>query len=164
MNRPIDTRTTSSFRTLRFSSIDDCVAEIHRVVEAADQGKLRASGNWTGGQILAHLASWIEYGYEGFPIAAPPFFVRWILRWRLPKMLRDGLPRGVRIPRVEGGTTGVDSMETAEAATRLLNALQRLRTDPNAPHQSPAFGPMSHEDRIQLNLRHAELHLGFLAY
>jgi hypothetical protein len=65
---------------------------------------------------------------------------------------------------VEGGTTGIDDMESQAAAQRLLAALTRLKSPELAPHASPAFGPMSHEDRIRLNLRHAELHLGHLSY
>ena len=56
----------------------------------------------------------------------------------------------------------MDDMPVAEAGERLLKALERLEQDPNAPHISPAFGKMSHADRITLNLRHAELHLSFL--
>ncbi len=58
----------------------------------------------------------------------------------------------------------MDNMPTAEAGQRLLNALKRLQDGEEAQFHSPAFGPMSHEDRIRLNLRHAELHLGYLSY
>jgi hypothetical protein len=164
MASQVDTRATSDYRTLRFDSIDACGAEIHRILAADEDGTLRATGNWTPGQIMAHVASWIEYGYDGFPIGPPPFFVRWILRLRLRKMLEGGMPRGVRIPRVEKGTVGMDDMELSAAAERLLNALQRLKNRDEAKFDSPAFGPMSHDDRIKLNLRHAELHIGFFAY
>ncbi len=164
MASPVKTQTTPDHRTLRFRTLDDCTAEVQRILAADREGTLRARGNWTPGQVMSHVAAWIEYGYDGFPIRRPPFFVRWILRFRLRKMLREGMPRGVRIPGVEEGTTGMEKMATAAAATRLLAALERLRQGEEAKHDSPAFGPMSHEDRIELNLRHAELHLGFLAY
>ena len=114
--------------------------------------------------IEAHVAAWIEYGYEGYPIRQPPWFIRWILRWQLKKYLRDGMPKGVRIPGVEKGTFGMDEMQTLEAAERLKVSFQRLQSGEAAKFHSPAFGEMSHEDRIRLNLRHAELHLGFLNY
>lgn len=164
MTTPNDPRRTDAWRRLRFHSIEDCAAEVRRIAAADQAGVLRAHGAWTPGQVMAHVASWIEYAYEGFPIGRPPFFVRWMLRLRLRTMLDAGMPRGVRIPGVSDGTTGIDDMETAAAADRLLAALERLHSSEHAPHDSPAFGPMSHEDRIKVNLRHAELHLGYLSY
>jgi hypothetical protein len=160
----LGTQRPGGWRRLRFDSIEDCVAEVQRVVTADREGRLRTIGNWTAGQVMAHIASWIEYAYEGFPVARPPFFVRWMLRLRLKKILANGMPRGVRIPGLKDGTTGIDSMETAEAASRLLAALNRLGSSEKAGYDSPAFGPLSPEDRIRLNLRHAELHLGYLLY
>ena len=58
----------------------------------------------------------------------------------------------------------MDEMETIAAADRLKSAFERLQSGEPAKYDSPAFGKMSHEDRIELNLRHAELHLGFLVY
>jgi hypothetical protein len=131
---------------------------------ASTAGNLKTTGNWTPGEIMSHLANWIEYAYVGFPVKPPPFFIRWILRFRLRKMLRDGMPRGVKIPGVAGGTVGMENIETGEAARRLVAALERLKNDADAKFESPAFGAMSQQDRIALNLRHAELHLGFLSY
>lgn len=51
-------------RLLRFATIDDLLSEIERVMEANKQGRLCVLGSWTPGQILGHLAAWIEYGYE----------------------------------------------------------------------------------------------------
>lgn len=154
---------TAEFRKLRFESIDDCLTEISRIQAAHQAGTLRSTGNWTPGQTLAHVAAWIEYAYEGFPMKGPPFFLRWILRLRLPSMLRNGMPRGVRIPGVPQGTFGMDDLNVPQAVDRLIAALQRLASEEPARFESPAFGPMSHADRIRLNLRHAELHLGFLS-
>ncbi len=164
MTSPVDTRKSPEYRTLRFDSVDECISNVNQILAAAENEKLKATGNWTPGEIMTHLANWIGYAYDGFPIGPPPFFIRWILRLRLRKMLRDGMPRGVRIPGVEGGTAGMENIETIEAGRRLLAALERLKSDEEAKFDSPAFGPMSHQDRITLNLRHAELHLGFLTY
>ena len=164
MSEQIDTKQVTERRSLRFDSIDDCLAEIDRIVAAAQQGDLKALGNWTPGQVMAHLAAWIEYGYDGYPLKAPPFFVRWILRMQLKKMLNKGMPSGVRIPGIKEGTIGMDPMETGEAAERLRAAFARLQNRDEAKFDSPAFGKMSHDDRVLLNLRHAELHLSFLDY
>jgi hypothetical protein len=74
------------------------------------------------------------------------------------------MPAGVRIPGTKDGTFGTEPLSTSEGADRLRRAFQRLLSDEPARYDSPAFGPMSHADRIQLNLRHAELHLSFLRY
>ena len=150
------------YRKLRFNSIADVNSELDQIAELDKTGRLRTSGNWTAGQIMAHLAAWIEYGYEGYPIKSPPLFIRWFLRLRLPKMLESGMPRGVKIPGIPGGTIGADDIPTDQGIARLKRAFQRLETGEQAKHDSPAFGKMSHDDRIRLNLRHAELHLGYL--
>lgn len=162
MPESIDTKKAER-RQLRFESIDDCLTEINRIGEAAEQGTLTTFGNWTAGQVLAHVAAWIEYGYEGYPIKPPPFFVRWFLRLQLKSILKKGVPAGVRIPGVKNGTTGQDGMEIPAALDRVRAALDRL-TKEDGTHDSPAFGKMDHGDRILLNLRHAELHLSFLSY
>ena len=76
---------SSSYRKLRFDSIQECIDEVHRIAQAQEQGTLKASGNWTAGEVLSHVAAWIEYGYVGYPIKPLPFFIRWLLR---------SLPRG----------------------------------------------------------------------
>lgn len=149
-------------RELRFESIDDLIAELNRIEQAEALGQLQVLGKWSPGQIVSHLAAWIEYGWDGFPMKRPPFFVRWILSFMGKKFLRTGLPSGMRIPGVKGGTFGQDDVPLGQALARLRTALQRLKNGELAKFDSPAFGPLSHEDRIRLNLRHAELHLSFM--
>ncbi len=150
-------------RQLRFESIDEVLVEVDRIVAASHAGTLKAQGNWTAGQILAHLAAWIEYGYNGFPMKPLPWIVRSILRLTLPGMLKKGMRPGVMIPGISAGTTGQDDMPIDAAADRLRRALARLAAGEECPHDSPAFGKLSHDDRIRLNLRHCELHLSFLS-
>src|SRR5688572_10736600 len=95
----INTGTVKDRRKLRFNTVDDALEEIDRIVQADKAGTLQQTGNWTAGQIFGHLAAWLMYAYEGFPIGPPPFFIRWMLKMRKQRYLRDGLPAGVRIPR-----------------------------------------------------------------
>lgn len=161
MSQGLDT-TKAKRRQLRFESIDDLLADVVRIIEAEQAGTLRCSGNWSAGKTLGHLAAWVTYGYEGYPFKTPPFFIRWILRRKVKQFLTKGMPAGARIPGVQAGTYGVDELATNEGADRLRTALARLKTREPCPHDSPAFGRMSHDERIALNLKHAELHLGFL--
>jgi hypothetical protein len=155
----IDTGRVTNRRTLRFETIDQALAEVDRLVAAEREGRLTQLGNWTLGQALGHVAAWAEYGYVGFPIKAP-FFVRWILIWRKRKYLYDAMPAGVNIPRVAGGTLATEPMSLDEGVSRLRAIFERLMREPHT-HPSPIFGMLTHEESIAINLRHAELHLGF---
>ncbi len=156
----VNTRTAER-RSLSFKSIDDVLADVDRIVAAEKAGALRGSGNWTAGQTFGHLAAWIEYAYVGYPMRVP-WFIRWIVRRQLRKMLRTGMTAGVRIPNAEAGTYGVEQLSTDDGAARLRTALDRLKRGEPAKFDSPAFGPATLEERVLLNLRHAELHLSFL--
>jgi hypothetical protein len=158
--RPLDTGKVSGRRMLRFESIDEVMAEVDRLVEAERAGRLRKQGNWTLGQTLGHLACWAEYGYTGRPMKVP-FFIRWILKLRKQKFLYERTPAGVRIPRVEGGSLAIDPMPLDEAVERMRRVMERLKTEA-PPMPGAALGPLTHEESIAINLRHAELHLGFM--
>jgi len=158
----IETKTVQR-RRLHFSSIPDMIAEAERLATADKAGKLKALGNWTCGQIFNHLANWASYPYEGFPdrLRTPPWFIKPLLKMLKPKYLTKGMPQGVRIPKVEGGTVGNEPLSTEDGLKKLRLALDRL--DKQVPkHPSPAFGNMTHHEVKELNLRHAELHMGFL--
>lgn len=157
---PVDTGKVPGRRTLRFESIDQAMAEVDRLVEADRAGRLRRLGNWTLGQTLGHLATWTEYGYTGSPLKVP-FVIKWILRLRKRKFLYGPMRPGVKIPGVEGGTLATEPVPLDEALGRFRRVTQRLKTEaPTAPN--PVFGRLTHEESIAINLRHAELHLGFL--
>jgi hypothetical protein len=160
----IDTAKAVGRRKLWFDNVDELRAELERVEAADKAGRLKSLGNWTPGQILSHLAAWIEYADAGFPVPRPPWIIRCFLRWRLPAMLKHGMPVGVKIPRVPGGTTGADACTTAEGLARYQKALDRLTNGIPPKHESPAFGKLTFEQAVALNLRHAELHLGFLTF
>lgn len=155
---------TAGWRELRFQSLVELRAEVERLLVADRQGTLKVSGNWTAGQNLGHLASWIEWGFDGYPpsVKTPPWILRVVLKLMKHSMLNKPMRRGVRLPGVQGGTYGTEPCETQAGGARLLNALDRLKT--TAPrYPSLALGQLSHEEAIQLHLRHCELHLGFLS-
>lgn len=154
---------TTQRRSLRFNSIDEVAADLAAIAAADRAGTLRAVGNWTPGQVLSHVANWINYAYDGFPLKPAPWPIRMILRLRLKSMLAGRMPAGARIPGVEGGTAGADRVTAEEGIRRLQRALQRLASNEPAPHDSPGFGKLTDEQRVLLNLRHAELHLSFLS-
>ncbi len=157
----VNTAKVQDRRRLRFATLDELLADVERIVAADRAGTLRRTGNWTTGQTMNHIASWANFAYEGFPMRVP-WFIRIILKLKRAKYLRDGMPSGVRIPGTKEGTFATEPMGTDEAAEKLRRVVERLKAGEPAKHESPAFGPMSLEERIALNLRHAELHLSFL--
>ena len=156
--------TTAQPRTLSFTSIDQARAEVARLLAADCAGTLTTVGAWTAGQNFGHLASWIEWGFDGYPpsVKTPPWILRFILKLMKHSMLNKPMRRGVRLPGVQGGTYGTEVCETQAAGTRLLNALERLKTTPPR-FPSLALGELTLEEATKLHLRHCELHLGFLS-
>lgn len=147
-------------RKPQFRSADDVWADVERLIAADRAGTLRQTGNWTIGKSLGHLAAWINYPYDGYPMR-PPWFIKVLTRLMKKKFLYGGLQQGVRITRGGEGTYGVEPLSTDEGLSRYRQAWERLRKAP-PPVPNPLFGPLTHEEWIALHCRHAELHLGYL--
>jgi hypothetical protein len=157
----INTKKVRDRRKLRFESAEDVLRDAELLVEAARRGTLRATGNWSLGQALAHLATWVNMPFDGYPEMPRPAWwmrlLRPLITWWL---VNKGFPAGVRIAGVPGGTFGIVPCESDEGLERLREAFARLATE--APTQtSPAFGSLTREEWIKFHLRHAELHLSF---
>ncbi len=147
-------------RVVRFETVDQAIAEAERIARMAGEGKIEYLGNWDASQILNHVAAWAEYAYVPNPVRAP-WFVRLLVRPLKGKFLNKGLPAGRWIPRIPGGTTNIEKVPVEQALARFQKAFARLKSEP--PTQaSPVFGRMTQEEAIKLNLRHAELHMGFV--
>ena len=157
----IDTAKVADRRKLRYDSMDALHADVDKIVLADKAGKLRRTGNWTAGQAFNHVATWINYAYQGYPMRVP-WFIRVLIKMKLGKYLRNGMDAGVHIPGATGGTYATEPMSTDEGAKKLRAALSRLKNREPVKFHSPAFGKLSDDDRVRLNLRHAELHFSFL--
>jgi hypothetical protein len=157
----INTRRVRDRRKLRFETFADVVQDVDRLAEAEKKGTLRATGNWSLGQAIGHLAAWARYPLEGYPLMPrPPWFVRLLIPLMASGFIGKRMPAGVRIGNVEGGTFSAEPMETEPAIRQLHDALRRLNKQaPTIPN--PMLGELTHQEWIMLNLRHAELHLSF---
>jgi len=149
-------------RVLHFEDGAGVLSDARRVAEAEIGGRLRRSGNWTAGQAFGHLATWINFAYDGYPPELrPAWVIRAVCRVLKPVLLRRKMKPGIRIPGVKGGTLGTEPKSTREGLAALERAWERLEgSAPTAPNA--LFGPLTHREWIQMNLRHAELHLGFM--
>lgn len=156
---PIDTARVSNRRTLRFQTADEAATEAQRLASAERGGNLTPLGNWTLGQALGHLATWAEFSFTGAPLKLP-LPIRLMVRLQKNKFLTRPMPAGVKISRVPGGTLGIDRLPLDDGLAKYCAAMDRLKNEaPTKPNV--IFGPLTHEQWIQLNLRHAELHLSF---
>lgn len=158
----INTKRVQDRRKLRYNGIDDLLADIDKIVAADKAGKLRRTGNWTAGQAMGHLASWIGFAWEGYPLKPPPWPIRFLIGLKRKRYVQEAMDAGVHIPGVANGTAATDAISTEVGAQRLRQALMRLKAREAPKFHSPAFGEMEYDDRVGLNLRHAELHLSFL--
>ena len=148
-------------RTLHFATIHDALADARTLAATERAGSLERCGNWSLGKTFGHLATWANMPFDGYPPeATPPLPIRLILRLVKNRILKNGMPAGVKVGRIPGGTLGLDEMPSEQGLAALEKAFARLNgTNPRIAN--PAFGPLTHEQWIQLNLRHAELHLSF---
>lgn len=157
--RLVNTGKVTGRRTIRFNVPTELEADVAKLVEAERAGRLTHVGNWTLGQALNHLGSWVNFAFDGNPLR-PPWFVKLLIKGRKNKYLQDGLPAGVHIPRVPGGTAACEMCGLEEGLGKFETAWARLKGQaPTLPN--PIFGLMTHDEWKQLHLRHAELHLSF---
>ena len=157
----IKTAKVDGRRTLHFGSIDDALADVAALEGSARAGTARCLGNWTIGQILGHLAAWVEYSFDGVPMKKPPFILRLALRPIKRRFLYKPMSPGSNVPGVSGGTLGFEPLDLEAGLTRFHSAFSRLgRESPALPHL--IFGPLTHDEWINQHLRHAELHLSFI--
>src|SRR5687768_8373378 len=122
---PINTKNAPR-RNLRFNSIDEALTEIDRIVAAEKAGALRNTGNWSAGQVFNHIATWLNFSWDGFPPSVhPPWIVRTILRLMRQRYIHKPTGPGVKIPGLGkvGGTLGFEPMSAEEGARKLKAAL-----------------------------------------
>lgn len=161
MHTPVDTK-SCPHRSVRFASVEALLGDADRLSQAEAAGTLKQCGNWTLGQALNHVASWMDFPFDGYPatLGRPPWIIRLIVKPQKNKFIAKGLPRGVRIPGQKDGTVATEVVPTAQALEHLRRSATRLHDNaPSVPN--PLFGPLSHDEWVQMNLRHAELHLGY---
>jgi hypothetical protein len=100
------------------------------VALAEHNGTLKSVGNWTAGQCLNHLATWMLFAYGGNPTPPPNWFIRTLVKLMKNKFIHGSLPTGFSIPNVPGGTHGIEMMPVGEAPVKLEAAASRLTREP----------------------------------
>ena len=142
-------------RQLHLASIDDLLADAERLAA----GPHRTLGQWSLGQILAHLAMFMRGSLDGFGFKMPAA-LRLLARPMRRRFLRKPPPAGIRFPRRATPVLDPPEVSTQQGLTMLREAVGRLQREPQR-HPSPVFGELSVDEWNELHCRHAELHLRF---
>jgi len=145
-------------RDLDFRKFADVYAELNRLVE---YGYTR-HGNWTLGQICAHLCIFVEGSMEGFKGPRMPWYKRMLaplfVRWMLK---RRRMPAGAATPKqCEPPPPTADDRRDVR---RLKAILQRYERHTGPLHPSPYGGNARREVWTEMHLIHCAHHLGYLA-
>jgi hypothetical protein len=162
----IDTGRVRNRRAVRLRTIDDLVAEVERVTTAAIAGRVRPLGNWSAAQVFNHLGKLMELSFDGFSwryrrgpqwLTRPLRFLAW------PWLIRLAFRPGFQNPPEAAALEPPALVPLAEAAAELRRQIERIRRGEQMTQESAVEGPYSHEQWLYIHLRHAELHLSFLA-
>jgi hypothetical protein len=158
MSTAVDTTKVTERRTLHFADLDALAAEVDRLAQAKE---IRHLGNWTPGQIVAHLAIAMNNSIDGFPVMMPGvarFFLRLLFKKRF---LTRTMTPGFKLPAKAAEKLIPPPVPLEEGVQNFRKARERLRKETQrAPN--PAIGKLTIDEWNQLHCRHAELHLSFL--
>lgn len=152
----VNTAKVSDRRKLHFTRIEDILDD----VEQLNRGKVKALGNWSGGQILKHLAVVMNGSIDGAPmhLAWPLRLLGRLLKRRI---LTKGMSPGFRLKGKAADALVPPATTWEEGLALFRRAVRRLQTETKR-EPSPFLGPMTREEWDQLHCRHSELHLSFL--
>jgi hypothetical protein len=162
----IDTGRVPNRRAVRLQTIEGLRAEVERVVAAVAAGRVRPLGNWSPAQVFWHLGQLIALSFDGFSWRyrrGPQWLTRTFrfLAWRW--MIRLALRPGFRNPPEAAGVEPAATVTWEEAVAHLRGQIERIRRGERMTQESAVEGPYTHEQWVYIHLRHAELHLSFLA-
>jgi hypothetical protein len=155
MVMPVDTTKVTNRRKVDFSSLQDVLADAERA--AAENYK--PLGNWSQGQIYAHLAKTFDGSIDGLKFKLPWYF-RMMARVMKSRILKGPMPPGFKLDDaardlLPGPTQTPDGL----AALRAAIARQQSETK-RAP--SPVLGNLTVEEWNKIHLAHSALHMSFL--
>jgi hypothetical protein len=152
----VDTKKVSGRRELRFESLDAIARDVEILAGARE---IRALGNWSAGQNLAHVALTMTRSIDGFP-GELPWVVRVMMRMLMKGyVLNRPMTPGFKAPK--RAALSPEAVSTEEGLSRMRGALARMKAETKrAP--SPMLGKLSVEEWDRLHCRHAELHFSFL--
>jgi Protein of unknown function (DUF1569) len=147
-------------RKLSFATLDEVVADAENLQA---KGYDRA-GNWDLAQVCSHLADWMRFPLEGFPVPLLLRPILWMMKVtvgkaKFRKYLAEGMPAGK--PTIPSTVAASDSDPVA-AIAKLKQSVERFKAHTGAIIPSPLFGAMNKDEALRLQLVHCAHHLSFL--
>jgi Protein of unknown function (DUF1569) len=153
----VNTAKIDGRRKLDYKSYDELLADADRL----SSGNAKTLGNWSPGQIFQHLANAFNGSIDGLP-GGFPWFIRVMARIFKKKLIAGPMPAGVKMPDKIAKVVMPQPTSTEVGLANLHAAVSRLKREPHrATH--PVFGEVSNEEWDTMHLKHASLHMSFLA-
>ena len=148
-------------RNPKYADFDAMMADVNQL---ASRGYTQ-NGNWNLGQACSHVADWMLYPVDGFPV--PPLPIRmifFVMKPFIPGMKRKILENGFKggMPTAPDTVAKPDQYSDQQGVEKLQNAVDRLSAHEGELHASPLFGEMDKAIAVKVALLHAEHHLGYL--
>lgn len=136
-------------------------SELDKFEQAGGNG-LTTTGDWTAGQIVQHVCETMKRSLDGFEFKAPWYvrLMRPILRMKFMGKSK-AIPAGIKLRGDSAAMIPPKSVAFADAMADLRSTIERAEKK-KMTQPSPVFGKMTHEDWVNLHLRHAELHFSFI--
>lgn len=153
----VNTAKVSGRRTLRFQTLEEMLADVENLAGVPT----RTLGNWSFGQILDHVAMWLEFPLDGFPITIP-WYIRWLVWPFKGTMIRSAMRPGFNWGEREAKlVTPQREVSVGEGLARLRRVIARWRSE-QPKYPSPLLGKLTPQQWEQFQLRHAEHHLSYV--
>lgn len=146
-------------RDLGFQNLDEVLVEAERLAS----GEVRTTGNHTFGQILEHLALSTEAAAGKVEPPPAPLYMRLMIKLMKPFIINSKpLTPGVKLPKSGEQFFWPDrTFDVKEALTHLKDATAYYKAN-GAISIHPFFGKLTAQQALELNCRHAALHLSFV--
>src|SRR5262245_18714328 len=145
-------------RDVHYSSLDEFQADVERLA----RGNFHTVGNWSYPQILDHLARSMTSSLDGFGFKAP-----WWARALIAPLVKNSfltkpMKPGFRLPARAAALAPAADLSLSAAVEKLRMAIARCRNE-TAEADHPFLGKLASQEWNSLYLRHAELHMSFVA-
>ena len=152
----VQTGKVTGRRVVAYESLDDVLMDAEKLVANPN---VRMLGNWSLGQLLAHLAAAMHMSIDGSD-HRPPWYIRLFGPFLKPIVLKK-MSAGFQLPKPIADQLIPSQPVSPQEGFRLLQeAIKRFRAD-NTRKPHTAFGKLTGAEWHQLHLRHSELHMSF---